>query len=286
MDYVVDNYDSIAEAALIVPMDETQAADAQSAARRRARGQLGPSAGRSTSKRWKPARKRQARRRGQGPRRRASSLGRGGHPRPALPRGRDLGPDHDRDPLRALGESIPFFQEVGSAFFTDANWTPLSPIPQYGIWPLLNGTFLITGIAILVAIPLGLGSAVYLRSTRRRGSAGSVKPILEVLVGVPTVVFGYFALTFVTPSPQASRRSTSTIFNALAAGLVMGIMIVPTIASISEDAMRRSPQGLREGAFGLGATRARSRPGSSSRPRSRASSPRSCSASRAASARR
>ena len=155
-----------------------------------------------------------------------------------------------------IEESISFFDEVGLRFFTDADWSPLFADPQFGIWQLLNGTFLITGIAILVAIPLGLGTAVYLAEYASPRVRKLIKPIIEVLVGVPTVVFGYFALTFITPTLLIDiLRLEVTGFNALAAGLVMGVMIMPTIASISEDAMRAVPGGLREGAFGLGATR-------------------------------
>jgi phosphate transport system permease protein len=153
-----------------------------------------------------------------------------------------------------LRETIKFFQEVGFAsFVTDGDWKPLFADPQYGIWPLLNGTFLITGIAIVVAIPLGLGSAVYLSEYASPRVRRIVKPILEVLVGVPTVVFGYFALTFITPSILQALGLEVQVFNALSAGLIMGIMIVPTIASISEDAMSAVPAALREGAYGLGA---------------------------------
>jgi phosphate transport system permease protein len=154
-----------------------------------------------------------------------------------------------------LAESIPFFQEVGTRFFTDDNWTPLFADPKFGIWPLLNGTFLITGIAIAVAVPLGLGSAIYLSEYASPRVRKTVKPILEVLVGVPTVVFGYFALAFFTPQILQAIGIDVQIYNALSAGIVMGIMIVPTIASISEDAMRAVPGGLREGAYGMGATR-------------------------------
>jgi phosphate transport system permease protein len=155
-----------------------------------------------------------------------------------------------------LEESISFFDEVGTRFFTDTDWAPLFAEPSYGIWQLLNGTFLITGIAILVAIPVGLGSAVYLSEYASPRGRRIIKPILEVLVGVPTVVFGYFALTFVTPTIlQDFLGLNIQIFNALAAGLVMGMMIVPTIASISEDAMTAVPQELRQGAYGLGATK-------------------------------
>ncbi len=154
-----------------------------------------------------------------------------------------------------LTESVPFFQEVGTRFFTETEWSPLFADPQFGIWPLLNGTFLITGIAILVAVPLGLGSAIYLSEYATPRVRKIVKPILEVLVGVPTVVFGYFALAFVTPSVLQALGIQVNVYNALSAGLVMGIMIVPTVASISEDAMRAVPQGLREGAYGMGATK-------------------------------
>ena len=155
-----------------------------------------------------------------------------------------------------LSESLSFFEEVGTKFFTQSEWSPLFADPQFGIWPLLNGTFLITGIAILVAIPIGLGSAVYLSEYASPRSRRVIKPILEVLVGVPTIVFGYFALTFITPTVLQDIFNVNVQgFNALAAGLVMGMMIVPTIASISEDAMSAVPGGLREGAYGLGATK-------------------------------
>jgi phosphate transport system permease protein len=152
-------------------------------------------------------------------------------------------------------ESVSFFGEVGTRFFTDSEWSPLFADPQFGIWPLLNGTFLITGIAILVAIPLGLGTAIYLSEYASPRVRRIVKPIIEVLVGVPTVVFGYFALTFVTPTILQGVGVDVQVFNALAAGIVMGVMIMPTIASISEDSMRAVPQGLREGAYGMGATK-------------------------------
>ena len=155
-----------------------------------------------------------------------------------------------------LKEAIAFFGDVGLNFFTDADWAPLIGEGSFGIWQLLNGTFLITGIAILVAVPIGLGSAVYLSEYATPRVRKIAKPILEVLVGVPTVVFGYFALAFVTPTILQDILGLNIgIFNALSAGLVMGFMIVPTVASISEDAMRAVPNGLREGAFGLGATK-------------------------------
>ena len=156
-----------------------------------------------------------------------------------------------------LFPTFDFFSEVSIVdFFTDSKWTPLFADPQYGIGQLVNGTFLITGIAILLAIPLGLGSAMYLSEYATPRVRGIFKPILEVLVGVPTVVFGFFALTFVTPEfLQGLLGLKADVFNALGAGLVMAFMILPTIASISEDSMAAVPQALREGAYGLGASR-------------------------------
>ncbi len=155
-----------------------------------------------------------------------------------------------------VSQSLSFFAEVGLDFFKFNDWAPLFNPASFGIWQLLNGTFLITGIAVLVAIPVGLGSAVYLSEYASPRVRKTIKPVLEVLVGVPTVVFGYFALTFITPTLLNDILSLEVgTFNALAAGLVMGMMIVPTIASISEDSMRAVPMGLREGAFGLGGTK-------------------------------
>jgi phosphate transport system permease protein len=155
-----------------------------------------------------------------------------------------------------LEESIGFFREAGIGhFLTDDEWAPLFTPPQFGIWPLINGTLLITGIAIIVAIPLGLGSAIYLSEYASPRARRIIKPVLEVLVGVPTVVLGYFALTFVTPEILQAIGIKAQTFNALSAGIVMGIMILPTIASVAEDAMSAVPQGLREGAFGLGSSK-------------------------------
>ena len=156
-----------------------------------------------------------------------------------------------------LNETIKFFQDVGvGAFITDGDWKPLFADPQYGIWPLINGTLLVTAIAVLVAIPVGLGSAIYLSEYASPRTRRVIKPVLEVLVGVPTVVLGFFALTFVTPTIVHDFLGLDVqVFNALSAGLVMGIMIVPTIASVSEDAMSAVPGALREGSFGLGASK-------------------------------
>ncbi len=156
-----------------------------------------------------------------------------------------------------LGETIKFFQDVGiGSFITDGDWKPLFSDPQYGIWSLINGTLLLTGIAVLVAVPVGLGSAIYLAEYASPRARKLIKPVLEVLVGVPTVVLGFFALTFVTPTILHDFLGLDVqVFNALGAGLVMGIMIVPTVASVSEDAMSAVPGSLREGAFGLGASK-------------------------------
>jgi phosphate transport system permease protein len=156
-----------------------------------------------------------------------------------------------------LRETVAFFGDVGiGRFFSDSTWAPLFSPPQYGIWQLINGTLLITGIAVLLAIPLGLGSAIYLSEYASPRVRKFVKPILEVLVGVPTIVFGFFALTFITPTILQTFLGVDVqIFNALAASMVMAIMILPTIASVSEDAMSAVPQGLREAAFGMGASK-------------------------------
>jgi phosphate transport system permease protein len=156
-----------------------------------------------------------------------------------------------------LNETIKFFGDVGiGRLVTDAKWSPLFADPQYGIRQLLIGTFLVTGIAIVVAIPLGIGSAIYLSEYASPRGRRIIKPILETLVGVPTIVFGYFALTWLAPTFLHDFLGIHVgVFSALAAGLVMGIMVLPTITSISDDAMTAVPQGLREGAYGLGASK-------------------------------
>jgi phosphate transport system permease protein len=159
--------------------------------------------------------------------------------------------------LSLLTETISFFGEVGiGEFLFGTKWSPLFEPPSFGVVPLVSGTFLITAISLVVAVPLGLGAAIYLSEYARPRTRKAVKPVLEMLAGVPTIVFGYFALTFLTPEVLRDIFSLEvTIFNALAAGIAMGFMIVPTIASISEDAMSAVPQGLREGAYGLGASK-------------------------------
>jgi len=156
-------------------------------------------------------------------------------------------------------ETWSFFQEVPLRdFLTDTQWTPLFARQEFGIFVLVSATLLITVIALVVALPIGLLAAIYLSEYASERVRRIIKPALEVLAGVPTVVYGYFALLFVTPllktllSPLGIRLSG---FNALSAGLVMGVMIIPTVASLSEDAIYAVPRSLREGAYALGATR-------------------------------
>ncbi len=154
-------------------------------------------------------------------------------------------------------EAIVFFGDVDFFdFITGTEWSPLFSEPKFGVLPLVTGTLLVTAIALLVAVPLGLGAAIYLSEYARPRVRKVVKPALEVLAGIPTIVFGYFALTFFTPTIlQDLLHADVQVFNALSAGIVMGFMVIPTIASVSEDAMTAVPQSLREGAFGLGASK-------------------------------
>lgn len=152
-------------------------------------------------------------------------------------------------------ESASFLREVSLVeFLTGTEWTPLFANKRFGVLPLVAGTLLVAGIAMAVALPMGLLSAVYLSEYAPDPVRRVVKPVLEILAGVPTVVYGYFALMFVTPLLQTWIPSLSG-FNALSPGIVMGIMILPLVSSMSEDAMRAVPRGLREGAYALGATR-------------------------------
>jgi phosphate transport system permease protein len=159
--------------------------------------------------------------------------------------------------IALLRETIDFFGTVGIwEFLSGSKWTPLFQPASFGVRPLVVGTFLITGIALVVATPLGLGSAIYLSEYARPRARKTIKPILELLAGVPTIVFGYFALTFFTPNIlQDLLHVKVNIFNALAAGIIMGFLVIPTIASVAEDAMSSVPQSLREGAYGLGASK-------------------------------
>lgn len=152
-------------------------------------------------------------------------------------------------------ESIQLFRQVSLMdFLTDRQWTPLFAEPHYGILPLVSGTLVTTTVALLVAVPMGSLIAIYLSEYASRRIRETVKPALELLSAVPTVVYGYFALLFVTPALQMIWPDLPG-FNMLSAGLVIGIMIVPYVSSVSEDAMRAVPVHLREGAFALGATR-------------------------------
>ena len=154
-----------------------------------------------------------------------------------------------------LVETVEFFREVPILeFVTGTVWTPLFANPQFGVLPLVTGTLLVSAIAMVVALPFGLLSAVYLSEYAPARVRRVVKPVLEVLAGVPTVVYGYFALLFVTPLLQTFVPGLAG-FNALSPGIVMGIMILPLVSSLAEDAMRSVPNGLREGAYALGATR-------------------------------
>jgi phosphate transport system permease protein len=152
-------------------------------------------------------------------------------------------------------ETLAFFREVHPvAFLTGTTWTPLFHNRQFGVLPLVTGTVLVSAIAMSVAVPGGLLSAIYLSEYARPGVRRVVKPVLELLAGVPTVVYGYFALLFVTPLLARVVPGIST-FNALSPGIVMGLMMLPLVSSLSEDALSAVPQGLREGAYALGATR-------------------------------
>jgi phosphate transport system permease protein len=154
-----------------------------------------------------------------------------------------------------LYESAVFFRNVPiSTFLTDTMWTPLFADPRFGILPLVSGTLLCTAVALFVAAPLGLIAAIYLSEFASSRFREVVKPLLEILSGVPTVVYGFFALLFVTPLLQKVMPSLPG-FNVLSAGIVIGIMIIPYVASVSEDALRAVPQGLRDGSLALGATK-------------------------------
>jgi len=154
-----------------------------------------------------------------------------------------------------VSESASFFAEVSLLeFVSETRWTPTFADPHYGIAPLLTGTFMVTLVALSVAVPLGVVVAIFLSEFAGDRVREIVKPILELLAGVPTVVYGYFALLFVTPLLQLLIPGLPG-FNILSAGVVMGLMIIPYIASLSEDALRAVPQALRDGSYALGATK-------------------------------
>jgi phosphate transport system permease protein len=153
-----------------------------------------------------------------------------------------------------LIDTIDFFQEVSFFdFITDSKWTPMFKDKHFGIAPLLAGTLLTTLTAIIVALPIGLSIAIYLNEFAPKAFRKRVKPALELLAAIPTVVYGFFALTVVTPFLKQYIDIDS--FNALSAGIVMGIMIIPYVSSISEDALYAVPKSLREAAYGMGSTR-------------------------------
>lgn len=154
-----------------------------------------------------------------------------------------------------IHEALPFFKEVTfSQFFLDTQWTPLFSNPRYGIWPLICGTLVTTFIALSVAIPIGTMAAFFLSEYASNKVREIVKPMLELLSAIPTVVYGHFALLFMTPLLRKFIPGLSG-FNMLSAGIVMGIMIVPYVSSLSEDAMKAVPMSLREGSLALGATK-------------------------------
>ncbi|MDP6713368.1 MAG: phosphate ABC transporter permease subunit PstC [SAR202 cluster bacterium] len=154
-----------------------------------------------------------------------------------------------------LTQAMGFFFEVSLwEFLTGTRWTPILKPRAYGVLPLVSGTLLVSAIAAIVALPIGLATAIFLAEYAPSKARKIIKPALEVLAGIPTVVYGYFALSFVTPLIQKLIPDL-IIFNALSAGLVMGIMIVPMVSSLSEDAMMSVPRSLRQASYALGATR-------------------------------
>lgn len=158
--------------------------------------------------------------------------------------------------LVLIKESVAFFTHVSIfEFLTSRTWTPLFADAEYGILPLILGTLLSSLVALLVALPLGMVIAIYLSEFANEKLRETLKPFLELLSGIPTVVYGYFALLFITPLLQATILPNLPGFNILSAGVVMGIMIIPYISSLSEDAMRAVPDSLRDGSLALGATR-------------------------------
>lgn len=153
-------------------------------------------------------------------------------------------------------ESLGFFEFVNLwDFLTGTVWTPLFANPSYGILPLISGTVTVTGIALLVGVPMGTIIAIYLSEFASHRVRETVKPALELIQAVPTIVFGYFALLFVTPLLQATIMPNLAGFNMLVPGMVVGVSIIPTIASLSEDAMRAVPMAMREGAYAVGSNK-------------------------------
>ncbi|MBT2582310.1 phosphate ABC transporter permease subunit PstC [Planococcus sp. ISL-109] len=158
--------------------------------------------------------------------------------------------------LTLIIETLTFFTRVPfTDFIFGTTWLPFSNTEaRFGIWPLIIGTLKITGIAIIVAVPIGISAAIYLSEYASDNVRRVVKPVLEVLAGIPTIVYGFFALTFVTPVLQSFFPEIK-IFNAISPGIVVGIMIIPMIASLSEDAMSSVPKSIRDGALAMGSTK-------------------------------
>jgi phosphate transport system permease protein len=148
-----------------------------------------------------------------------------------------------------------FFQDISIVeFLTGTEWAPLFEPAHFGVLPLISGTLLVTAVAGALALPLGLGGAIYLSEYAGPRTRGVLKPALELLAGIPTIVFGYFALTFMTPLLRDIGIQVE-VFNTLSAGIVMGVYLIPTVASLSEDAMGAVPRDLRDGAYALGSTK-------------------------------
>ena len=155
-----------------------------------------------------------------------------------------------------LAEAFQFFREVSVwEFLTGTEWTPLFSIKNFGVLPLLSATAVISFLALGIAVPVGLLTAIYLSEYAPDRVRSTVKPVLEVLAGVPTVVFGFFAISFINPAIIRPIFETETLFTALGAAMAMGVMLIPMVASLSEDAMRAVPSALREAAYGVGSDR-------------------------------
>ena len=153
-------------------------------------------------------------------------------------------------------ESSEFFRHVSPVdFFLGLRWAPLLEPTSYGVLPLVCGTFLVAGGALLIAVPIGIASAIFLNEFAPSWFRSFAKPILEILAGIPTVVYGYFALTFITPVLLQRWFPEAEVFNAASAAIVVGVMIIPTVASLCDDAFRAVPRSIREAGFALSATR-------------------------------
>lgn len=157
--------------------------------------------------------------------------------------------------LSLVGETVEFFKSVSiKEFFTSTKWTPMFEPANYGVLPLVVGTLLIVIFSSIISLPIGLGSAIYLSEYAPKKVRKILKPVLEILAGIPSIVYGYFALTSITPVIRNIFPNTS-VFNALSAGIAVGIMTIPLVSSLSEDAMMAVPDSLRLGAYALGSTK-------------------------------